>query len=189
MPILKMRQLSTAGWKLSSHKAVHTLILRAHEDVNLHGKRDSEGLTQLRILRWGGYPGLSLYAWCNHLVLIQRSQEDQSQRRRYKGRGKGQRREMPKALKMKGPWAKECTDFPGTLYNEMTSSYLSVLFFLSQWDWGFELRALCLQSRHSTTWGIPPVHFALIIFGDRVSWTISRGWPWTVISDLSLPSS
>jgi hypothetical protein len=30
--------------------------------------------------------------------------------------------------------------------------------------WGFELRASCLQSRHSTTLAIPPVpHFVLVI--------------------------
>jgi hypothetical protein len=30
----------------------------------------------------------------------------------------------------------------------------------------FELRALSLQSRRSTTRATPPVHFALVIFGD-----------------------
>jgi hypothetical protein len=43
------------------------------------------------------------------------------------------------------------------------------------WTWGH------FQSRCSTTWVIPPVHFALVIFGDRVSWTICPGWPQTSV--------
>jgi hypothetical protein len=31
---------------------------------------------------------------------------------------------------------------------------------------GFKFRPSCLQSRSSTTWATPPVHFALVIFGD-----------------------
>jgi hypothetical protein len=27
----------------------------------------------------------------------------------------------------------------------------------------FELRTLCLQSRHSTAWATPPVHFGMVI--------------------------
>jgi hypothetical protein len=30
-------------------------------------------------------------------------------------------------------------------------------------DWAFELRASCLQSRHSIAWATPPFHFALVI--------------------------
>jgi hypothetical protein len=33
----------------------------------------------------------------------------------------------------------------------------------------FKLRASCLQNRHFTAWATPPVHFALVIFGDGFS--------------------
>jgi hypothetical protein len=45
----------------------------------------------------------------------------------------------------------------------------------------FEPRALHLQSRHSTTWATPLLHFSLITFGKGVSWTICLGWPQTII--------
>jgi hypothetical protein len=35
----------------------------------------------------------------------------------------------------------------------------------------------------------PPVHFALVIFGDRVLQTFYLDWFWTDSPDLSLPSS
>jgi hypothetical protein len=41
--------------------------------------------------------------------------------------------------------------------------------------------ALCLQNRHSTTWATPPVHFALLSFGDGVLQTLCTGWSPTVI--------
>jgi hypothetical protein len=44
--------------------------------------------------------------------------------------------------------------------------YLFIYFFVGQ---GFELRALCLQNRHSITWAMPPVHFALVILEMEVS--------------------
>jgi hypothetical protein len=50
---------------------------------------------------------------------------------------------------------------------------------------GFELRALHLQSRCSTAWATPPVHFALVILEMGVPWTICPGWPWTVILPIS----
>jgi hypothetical protein len=34
------------------------------------------------------------------------------------------------------------------------------VFFFFWWDWCFELRASYLQSRYSTAWSTPPVHFA-----------------------------
>jgi hypothetical protein len=37
---------------------------------------------------------------------------------------------------------------------------------------GFEFRASRLQSRCSTSWATPPVHFALAILEMGVSWTI-----------------
>jgi hypothetical protein len=39
----------------------------------------------------------------------------------------------------------------------------SLIFLLLLMELGFELRALCLQSRYSITWATPPVHFALVI--------------------------
>jgi hypothetical protein len=36
---------------------------------------------------------------------------------------------------------------------------------------GFELRASYLQSRHSTTWATPPIHFCSGYFGERVLWS------------------
>jgi hypothetical protein len=44
----------------------------------------------------------------------------------------------------------------------------------------FELRALHLQTRHSTAWAIPPVYFAMVILELGVLWTICPGWPPTV---------
>jgi hypothetical protein len=55
---------------------------------------------------------------------------------------------------------------------------------------GFELRASILQSRHSTAQAMPPVHFALVIFGDG---DLSNYLPRLASNcdppDLSLPSS
>jgi hypothetical protein len=45
----------------------------------------------------------------------------------------------------------------------------------------FELRASHLQSRHTTAWAIPFVHFCSGYFGNRISQTIFPGWPWTTI--------
>jgi hypothetical protein len=54
---------------------------------------------------------------------------------------------------------------------------------------GFELRALYLQSRSSTPWAIPPVHFALVI----LEMESHKLFAWLVLNhnppDLSLPSS
>jgi hypothetical protein len=59
----------------------------------------------------------------------------------------------------------------------MASFYWFVVVFFV--GWGFELRALHLQSRHSTTLATPPVHFALVILemGGWFSQTICPGWP------------
>jgi hypothetical protein len=38
---------------------------------------------------------------------------------------------------------------------------------------GRELSDSCLQSRYSTTWATPPVHFAVVISEMGVSWTVS----------------
>jgi hypothetical protein len=40
---------------------------------------------------------------------------------------------------------------------------------------GFELWALCLQNRHSTS-----SVFCSSYFGDGISWTICLGWSWTL---------
>jgi hypothetical protein len=46
----------------------------------------------------------------------------------------------------------------------------------------FELRVSHVQSRCSATLATPPVQFTLLIFfGDRVSRTVSPGWPQTMI--------
>jgi hypothetical protein len=42
---------------------------------------------------------------------------------------------------------------------------------------GFELRALSLQSRHSTAWATPPVHFALVILKMGSCELFPPGWP------------
>jgi hypothetical protein len=44
---------------------------------------------------------------------------------------------------------------------------------------GFELRALCLQSRGSTICTSNP--FCSDYFEDGVLWTLCLGWPWTMI--------
>jgi hypothetical protein len=51
-----------------------------------------------------------------------------------------------------------------------------VLFSLVGLD--FELRALSLQSWHSTAWNTPPVHFALVIL-DRAICKLLPGLPQT----------
>ena len=48
------------------YKDVHILIPRTCEYVLLHGKRDFADVIQLKTLRWGNCPGLSLWAQCNH---------------------------------------------------------------------------------------------------------------------------
>jgi hypothetical protein len=45
---------------------------------------------------------------------------------------------------------------------------------------------LISQSRRSTAWATPPVHFALSVFEHTVSWIICLGWPPTVILLISV---
>jgi hypothetical protein len=61
-----------------------------------------------------------------------------------------------------------------SMYHNVKSSFLLLRL-------EFELRALCLQSRHSTTWLTPTVHFALDILEMGVLRTICPGYPWTMI--------
>lgn len=53
-------------------------------NVTLHGEGDAADVLTLRIMRWRDYPGLwGRSEWeerCNHRVLIQWKQEDQSQK-------------------------------------------------------------------------------------------------------------
>jgi hypothetical protein len=55
-----------------------------------------------------------------------------------------------------------------------------------------ELRALCLQSKNSTTCDMSPVHFSLLILeteaggGGGASQTICPGWPQTKIHRISV---
>jgi hypothetical protein len=59
--------------------------------------------------------------------------------------------------------------------------FCSVLFcFGGGWDWGLN-SALHLQSRHSTAWATPPVHFALVILEMGVSGIVCPGWSLTMI--------
>jgi hypothetical protein len=51
-----------------------------------------------------------------------------------------------------------------------------IFFFFFLVGLGFELRVLCLQSRHTTTWTTPPVHFCSGYFGDGVSAIICPDW-------------
>jgi hypothetical protein len=51
---------------------------------------------------------------------------------------------------------------------------------------GFELRALCMLSRHSTTWATLPALFCVGDFWDKVLWTICQGWPWAEIFLISV---
>jgi hypothetical protein len=63
------------------------------------------------------------------------------------------------------------------------------LFFFFWWDWGFELRTSHLQSRLSTAWATPEVHFAVVIF----EMGLVNYLPGLALNcnhpDLSLPSS
>jgi hypothetical protein len=49
----------------------------------------------------------------------------------------------------------------------------------------FEFRALGLQSKRSTAWATPPVHFALVVLEMGVSGTIYLGWSPTPILPIS----
>jgi hypothetical protein len=46
----------------------------------------------------------------------------------------------------------------------------------------FEIRASHLQSRCSTAWSIPPIHFALLILEMGSHELFAQGWPETRIS-------
>jgi hypothetical protein len=50
---------------------------------------------------------------------------------------------------------------------------------------GVWVQCFVLSKQCSTTWDIPPVHFALVILGDGVSWTICLGWPQILILPIS----
>jgi hypothetical protein len=66
---------------------------------------------------------------------------------------------------------------------DLLTNFFWRLFFLVGLE--FELRALQLQSRYSTTYTTPPVHFALVILEMGVSGTIYLGWPQTSILPIS----
>lgn len=51
---------------MSPSKDIHALIPKSCAYVALHGKLDFANLIKLRILQWGGYPGLSGLAQCNN---------------------------------------------------------------------------------------------------------------------------
>jgi hypothetical protein len=51
------------------------------------------------------------------------------------------------------------------------------LFLFSSWYWGLNLG----PHGHSTTWATPPTLFCVGYFWDKVSQTISLGWPWILI--------
>jgi hypothetical protein len=53
---------------------------------------------------------------------------------------------------------------------------------------GFELRALCLLDKQSTTWAMPPILLASVIF-EIVSHTFAWEGFWPLSSYLCLPSS
>ena len=62
-------------------QGVHVLISGHCEYITWHGKGDPAGVTELRILRWGDYPGFS--GWALNIitrVLIRGWQEGQGQR-------------------------------------------------------------------------------------------------------------
>jgi hypothetical protein len=61
--------------------------------------------------------------------------------------------------------------------------------FLFWWDWGLNWRLHNLQSRHSTVWATPLVHFCCDYFEDGVWPTICPDRLQTVILNLKLPSS
>jgi hypothetical protein len=66
------------------------------------------------------------------------------------------------------------------------------LFLFFCWDWSLNLRALPLQSRHSTTWAIAPIYFALVILeiGGGVLWNYFPGLALNYnLPNLSLPTS
>jgi hypothetical protein len=58
-------------------------------------------------------------------------------------------------------WMRKANPKASLLYHS-----ISVTFFFFLVGLGFELRVSPLQSRHSAAWTTPPVHFALLIFGD-----------------------
>jgi hypothetical protein len=60
-----------------------------------------------------------------------------------------------------------------------------LFFFFFLVELGFELMALCLQSKHSTTLATLPIHFVLVILEMGFWRTICPGWPWTTILPIS----
>jgi hypothetical protein len=61
------------------------------------------------------------------------------------------------------------------------SAYSCRVFFFFFVGLGFEFRALCSQSRHSTAYATPPVHFALVILMMGVSWTTFLGLEFVIL--------
>ena len=48
--------------------------------MTLHGNRDFADVINFGLFSWGVYLGLSTWTQCNHRVLIEGRQEDQTQR-------------------------------------------------------------------------------------------------------------
>jgi hypothetical protein len=71
-------------------------------------------------------------------------------------------------------WKNSNSNFSATAW---TVGILSLsLFFFFLVVLGFELKALRLLGRHSTTWAILPVLFCVEYFQNRISWTVCPGW-------------
>jgi hypothetical protein len=68
---------------------------------------------------------------------------------------------------------------PWSQYQFMNNESRFLFFFFV--ELGFELRALSLQAGALAFESHVPFIFALVIFGDGISWTISLGWPQTTI--------
>jgi hypothetical protein len=89
---------------------------------------------------------------------------------------------MPSFFCRDGVWQIFCPGWPGTTVLLISASCTAgwqastaslgcmfFSFFLFLVGLGFELRLVCLQSRHTTTWATPPIQFSLVVLEMGVS--------------------
>ena len=94
---------SVTGRINAPSKDVHILIPKTCEYAAFHGTRDFASVIKLRVLRWGGYSGVSGWASCNHSFLWERGRRV-SQRKRHSDSSRDQ--------SDKGSWVEECGQPP-----------------------------------------------------------------------------
>ena len=74
--------------RIMTSKAVCVLIPESCKYVILYGKKDLTDATELRIMRWEDYPGLSGWASVITRIIVRGRQEGQHWKRRYDHRSR-----------------------------------------------------------------------------------------------------